>query len=213
MPETITVEQGQSVASIAFQYGLHEDYVWNFADNAVLKQKRKDPNILFPGDQLVIPDKRVTPVSKPAGARHKFQRKGVPIKFQLRLLSGGKPRNGLKYRLAIDGSNVGEGTTDGEGWIRQPLSPDACSARLTLLPDGQPPETHTLVLSGLDPIDTVSGAQSRLANLGYYTGESSGELDDATVAAVSGFQKGLGLPATGQLDDATLSKLKELHKS
>jgi hypothetical protein len=208
-----TVQQGDSVESIAFQHGMFWETIWNDGKNSQLKGKRHDPNILYPGDIVHVPEKRERQESGASGAKHRFKRKGVPSKFQLHLLRGNKPRKNLKYRMIVDQGNIIEGSTDGDGWIRQPISPSAKKIALTLLPKDQPPETHMLDLSFLDPIDTVSGAQSRLANLGYFAGESTGTLDAASVAAIRGFQKAHDLTVNGRLDDATLSKLKDAHKS
>ena len=52
------VEQGEYLAQIARSYGF-VDYntIWDAPENQGLKDKRKNPNILFPGDKLFIPDK------------------------------------------------------------------------------------------------------------------------------------------------------------
>ena len=52
-----TVKQGDCFMSIAAANGFLWDILWNHGDNATLKQLRKDPNVLFPGDTIVIPDK------------------------------------------------------------------------------------------------------------------------------------------------------------
>jgi LysM repeat protein len=47
MTTRYTVKQGDHLSSIAHEYGF-PDYqtIWNHADNAQLKQKRKNPNVL-----------------------------------------------------------------------------------------------------------------------------------------------------------------------
>jgi len=213
MAETISISQGQSVASIAYKNGFLENYLWNLSENAELKALRKDPNILQPGDQVYVPDKRDTPVSKPSDQQHKFRRKGVPIKLHLRLLNNDIPRKQLKYRMVIDGTIIREGQTDGDGRIVESIAPDARKAVMTLLPVDQPSETYTLQLSCLDPIDTAAGVQARLANLGLFTDAQTGKFDEPTATALRGFQKSNDLPISGKLDDATRSKLSAVHGS
>jgi hypothetical protein len=55
--------------------------------------------------------------------------------------------------------------------------------------------------------DEVRRAQRALAARGLLGGEPSGTLDDATRAALAGFQIEIGQPATGDLDRATLAAL------
>lgn len=55
---------------------------------------------------------------------------------------------------------------------------------------------------------TVYAAQQRLALLGYYNGNITGTMDDATVAAVKKFQKDEGLYPYAVLDNSTKSKLE-----
>ncbi len=48
--KTQTVKQGDYFAKIAKKYGFSDwRTIYNHADNAELKQKRPDPNILHPG--------------------------------------------------------------------------------------------------------------------------------------------------------------------
>jgi hypothetical protein len=52
-----TVVQGEYLSKIARNYGF-SDYrtIWEHPKNAALKQARQNPNVLFPGDRLFIPD-------------------------------------------------------------------------------------------------------------------------------------------------------------
>ncbi|MGB9698788.1 MAG: LysM peptidoglycan-binding domain-containing protein [Thermodesulfobacteriota bacterium] len=55
MPE-YTVKQGDCLSSIGEKYGIFWEKIWNQPKNDKLKEKRKNPNILYPGDVIFIPD-------------------------------------------------------------------------------------------------------------------------------------------------------------
>lgn len=207
MPKVHTVAQAECMSSIAERYGFFWETLWNDPDNAELKQLRGDPNLLAPGDRVHVPDLRVGEASGAVDARHTFKIKGVPALFELRVVFDGEPRAGESYVLDVDGV-VFEGATDGDGWIKEYISPRARKGTLTLR-DGA--EVHELALGHLDPIDTVSGVQGRLANLGYYDGPVDGRESDALSRAVRDFQDAEGLEMSGTVDAATRDKLEEVH--
>src|SRR5712691_11805783 len=79
------VRGGECLASIAAQYGFSVDTIWNLADNASLKDKRKDPNTLVPGDVVVIPDRREKVVSCATAQTHKFKLSAASALFRVQL--------------------------------------------------------------------------------------------------------------------------------
>ncbi len=212
MPITHTIQRGDSVRSVAARHGLHWETVWNDGANSQLRQQRKDPNVLYPGDQLVIPDVRRKDVPAAAETRHRFRRLGVPERLQLRLLRNGEPRASLRYTIEADGEERG-GATDGDGWIRETVPPGTRRVKLTLLPESAEPEVTFLDVGALDPPDTIEGAQARLANLGLFSGRVTGDADRETAAAIAAFQQSQGLPASGQLDARTADALRREHGS
>ena len=64
---------------------------------------------------------------------------------------------------------------DGDGVIEQPIPPGVTQAKLTL-GEGDEEEVFTLQIGHVDPIDTDSGIQARLNNLGYPCGSVDGKL-------------------------------------
>jgi len=91
MPEDYTVREGDCIASLAYGRGLLWQKVWNHPTNADLKSQRKDPNILFPGDHVFLPDKEPKTLDRPTEQRHKFVKKGTPAKLRLRILEDQLP--------------------------------------------------------------------------------------------------------------------------
>ena len=205
---TYTVRQGDSIASIAEQNGFLWDTIWNHGNNAGLKAERKDPNVLFPGDEVFIPEKGQKQVDKPADARHRFVRKGVPHKLKVKLATADEARAGEPYTLVV-GDQVLHGSLDGDGAFEHDVPGDAKTAQL-ILSGGD--EIINLRVGGLDPVGETSGAQQRLRNLGFDVGGESGTIGPKTTGALRAFQDRNGLPLTGELDGATKAKLQEVHK-
>ncbi len=86
-----SVEQGECLTSIAHQYGFFWQTLWNHPRNAELKQQRKSPNTLLPGDTVHIPDKRLKEEARETGSLHRFRVKGIPARLRLKLMWEGKP--------------------------------------------------------------------------------------------------------------------------
>jgi N-acetylmuramoyl-L-alanine amidase len=209
MPTPYAVQQGDCLSSIGKQFGMNWKTIWNDGHNADLKSLRKDPNVLYPGDQLIIPDLNPRTENGASGQRHKFVRKGVPAKLKIRvqLLAAGKAKqlSGEQYELHVDGK-TSKGSLDGSGMLTLSIPPDASSAYLRVRGRSIP-----LTLGTLDPVDTVSGQQARLNQLGYNCGDVDGIAGPKTEAAMRRFQKDAGLGETGDADAATISQLKQQY--
>lgn len=206
--EEYKVRQGDSIASIAFERGLFPDTIWDDPKNKELKDKRKESDILMPGDIVYIREKEEKEESCATEKKHKFKRKGVPAKLQLQLIEEGQPRANLEYQLIIDGTPI-NGKTNKDGWLKHSIPPNTKKGELKIGDS----EVIDLEIGHLDPINTIEGIQERLNNLGFNCGEPSGKLDDRTSAAIRGFQQEYGLEATGKPDKKTESKLTEVHGS
>ena len=170
-----TVKQGDCISSIAFKYGFFPDTIWNDSKNSKLKQDRKDPNALFPGDSLVIPEKQLKEEQCQAEQKHRFRRKGVPERLRIQFLTGDEeedaPRKGIPYTLDITTKSGGpvpqkKGKTDNDGFLDETIPPDASVGKI-VLDEGEDEQVHEGMLGHLDPIDTISGVQARLNNLDY----------------------------------------------
>jgi peptidoglycan hydrolase-like protein with peptidoglycan-binding domain len=54
--------------------------------------------------------------------------------------------------------------------------------------------------------------QKKLKTLGYYSGETHGQLDEATIAAIKACQKACGMKETGKLDKGTCAVIDKAVK-
>ena len=209
MPKRHVASDGESIESIAFENGFFWETVWNADENAPLRELRSDPNILVEGDEVVVPEKRQRSVQVATGKKHVFKLRGVPSILRVQLVDGGKPRAGLAFTVEANGRKQ-TGTTDGEGWVKCYLMPDVESGELRLDASG---ERFAFQVGKVSPPDTPRGVQTRLRNLGYYSGEIESSLSDEAVEALHAFQRDRNLPETDDPDDATRDALVEAHGS
>ncbi|MFV2090474.1 MAG: peptidoglycan-binding domain-containing protein, partial [Pseudomonadales bacterium] len=130
-----SVKQGDCISSIAFKSGFRPDTVWNHSENAELKNLRKDPNVLAPGDSVFIPDTEVVQVSAATDQKHRFRRKAVPEILRIVLEdSQGRPRAGVNYTIDVDGTSTDDQTGD-DGLIEFPIQPDASECNIYIEPE------------------------------------------------------------------------------
>lgn len=206
------VNEGECLASIAFESGFFHEALWNHPKNSALKNLRQSPHILNPGDVVHIPDLREKEVPVQTGKRHVFRRRGVPEILNLRLLDEGKPRAGLPYVIFIDGASQ-HGKTDSQGQLRHYLPPNAQECRLVLDPESDSPEEMKILLRLLDPVETVRGVQARLKNLDLYEGAVDGIPSAGLRGAIFDFQQSCGIELTGEADALTQDRLMQQHGS
>ncbi len=200
------VRRGEGIASIAFAKGHFWRTLWNDPANAALREARGVPEVLLPGDRVMVPPLRSKTAEVATGARHVFRRKGVPSRLQVRLVADGAPRAGLAYKLYVAGETR-EGVIDGEGWIREWVPPDAERATLTLA-DGT---SFSLALGTLYPIGDPRGQRQRLTHLDLLArGE---DTPTALAQAIERFQRLQGIAVSGRADDETLARLVTVHGS
>jgi len=211
-----TVKQGDCLASIAKQYGFKTwRTIYDDAQNSDFKKKRPNPNIISVGDQIFIPDKSPKAVSRPTGQQHTFVLTSDSHRIRLVIKnSKGEPYAGKKFKLTV-GADTYEGTTGGDGLVEQKIvgHEEDAGLQVWLKEDGSgKPLTWKLKIGHLDPVEEPTGVQARLNNLGFKCGAVDGNVGPRTQAALKAFQTKMGLSATGEIDDDTRNKLRELHE-
>jgi N-acetylmuramoyl-L-alanine amidase len=86
MPGNYTVQQGDHLASIAKAFGFSDwRTIWTHPNNADLKKNRQNPNVLYPGDQLFVPDRQLRQESCNTDNKHGFVKKTSDLKLRLTL--------------------------------------------------------------------------------------------------------------------------------
>lgn len=189
------VEQGMHLSGIAAEEGFGDFHtIFDHAENAALKAKR-DPHVLFPGDQLFIPDRQDRSEVRTTDAVHRFVADIRPLFLRLKLLDWQRdPIANAPCALQVDGAAVPPLSSDGKGFVLQRIGRVARTAEVdaTLPPpkvlgeNEQPIPRHAdfhVRIGSLNPITKLSGQQARLNNLSYMAGFDIRDLDQFLWAA------------------------------
>jgi hypothetical protein len=208
MPKQHSVQQGESLSLLADKYGLSSTTLWEDPANSDLKSRRPDPNALLAGDIVSIPDMAIKSIEVGCDKKHSFKRLGVPATFVLQLFDVLEPRANVNYSLVVDGE-IKKGKTDAEGILKEFVPVNAKKGELIL--ESADNLRVDIEFGHLDPLSEISGVQMRLNNLGFYVGESTGKMNEATQSALAKFQGAHNLQVSGEVNDETLKKLEEMH--
>jgi putative peptidoglycan binding protein len=210
------VKQGEYLSKLAKSYGF-SDYrtIWDHANNAELKKKRQNPNVLLPGDKLFIPPRESKEESRSTEQKHRFQVKRNKLMLRLTLEDAFfKPIADVKCELTVEGETF-KLVTDAKGKLEHEIASDAEEASLVLKDSRSPINDQILPIQigHLDPVEELSGQKARLNNLGYFAGPLDKEDEDLFRSAVEEFQcEHMGPPAVdGKCGSKTQAKLKEVH--
>ena len=209
------IRQGESIGSLAKKNGHLPETIWDHPANEELKTRRKNPNILLPGDWVFIPNKQLKEESGGTETRHRFKVKAPTQTLVLQVIPSTlpihsntrKPQSPIPYTLSI-GDRTIEGETESEGIIRvENVPPDVDRAILTIFG-----RSIQVLIGHLAPEDEDLGIQARLSNLGYLRGAVEGTPGPQMQAALRTFQSLNNLQVAGEATTETQEKLKDLNQ-
>ncbi|MCY1059476.1 peptidoglycan-binding domain-containing protein [Nannocystis sp. SCPEA4] len=200
------------MVSIAAATGFFWETLWDHPDNRELRDARKTPNVLLPGDRVTVPLLRSRREEGETGRVHRFRRRGVPIKLAVVVrLKDGTPLKRRAYRLRI-GDVEYSGHSDDSGKIERYVSPLARFGELVvwLRISGLPPTMQRmLVIGDVDPVETARGMCTRLSALAYDAGPEEGPYGESFREALRSYQRDHGIAVTGVVDDATITSMRQ----
>ena len=204
------VKSGEYLSLIGCNYGIPWQKIWDDPANAAFKEKRKDPNVLYPGDELMIPVVDPAEYSCATDQRHKFIISAALNKICIVIRDElNNPLKGVEYVIDIAGYPQIKGKTADDGKVKADVAENLDSARLTF---PQLNRSFVLEIGQLDPVSRISGVQQRLRNLGFDPGPIDGIIGPLTRGAIARFQSWKGMTPTGRADKATREALEKEHE-
>ena len=197
----IEAQQGDCVYSIAARAGHFWQTIWNHPRNRELRDARKDPGILLPGDRVFVPEVKVKSLLLQSGKRYRIVIDGQLVRLRLRMCDGdGEPLARAEYRLSV-GAGAETVVTDDDGYLEAQVPVFAEKTRLVEVATG---ESLTLLLGHMDPTGSAGAVRKRLANLGYHPGgqdsEMRAELDEVAGTLLDDFREDAALDADADWD-------------
>jgi len=227
------VADGEWVGSIAIGYGYAdwENDVWKHSSNSALREKRIDPHVLLPGDELGIPPFEPKQEKCATTKKHTFKLKTPTETLRMRFLdSNGDPLKDADYVLNVrHGSGGGQFKQKGkklnsDGMFEEQIPSTATGATLSIPSLDQEFELslgYLEPLGGPDDEHTIRGVKQRMQTVGYYDGEIDDEKSPQFESALAAFQKraselkeeGKDLPEPdnfeGKLTEETIELIKK----
>jgi hypothetical protein len=206
------VRQGDYLTSIADRFGFEPAEVWEHQKNEALRKKRKNPNLLFPGDVLFIPDEEPAECSLEVGTTNAY----VAEETLTKVTFIGPP--GQAYRIdGIDPPLEDTAGDDGKVELEVPTSIHFLWVHYPALNFIFP-----LQIGHMDPVHKLTGMQARLDGLGYgrtllspLVDALRGGADSAAellAGSIARFQARNELPISGERDEETIKKLEDIYK-
>lgn len=219
---TTVAKAGDTIVRLAAARGVSPVAVWNA--NAALRAARPDPNLLVAGDQVSIPlPAAIGTAACEFGQMNVFRLRDPWVALDLVLRDGwGRPLARADYRLEAAGQTA-NGQTDDKGRLFEAVPATTATAQLTAFPeDAAKRFVWRVEIGRLEPLLDPSGEvvshpiramQSRLHNLGYYSGPVDGAASADLREGILRFQQAAGLPLTGKSDAETCRLLEQFHNS
>ncbi len=209
--KTHIVKKSECFASIAQKYGFHDaEIIYNDPANSELRSKRDNLHVLVEGDLIYIPEKLNKTRKLAANSAVTFTVKGLLTELHL-VIEGtdAKPLCNKLYELEVAGE-LYSGKTDDNGCIRQkvPASGEVAKLSVYLSDDLKDNLYWRLQMGCLEPVDTLSGVQARLNNLGFNAGIEDGEFGEKTEQAIFAFKQLHNLSGGTEIDQTFTNALK-----
>lgn len=208
------VRQGDTLLTIALAHGLDPGVIWDDPKNVELvRVKRRDCDMLSPGDVLYLPAKAPPEPGAALGSRNRYCGAIPEVEVRFAFWNERGPMANEPYEV----TGVGDAK-------REPIkgSLDALGLFKVVLPAGlkefklrfpKQNTEHRVEVGRLNPWNERSGMRRRLLHLGYRSVRQMDGLPpdiadpESERLTIEWFQRAQGLEPTGHPDEGTLAKI------
>ena len=203
------VRDGECISLLAAQRGLKSSDVFDHPANAALKALRPNLNVLLPRDRVAIRAVEQKDVAKPTNTKNVFALNDEPVFLRIQLLDRDQPVKNEPFTLSV-GALKFAGVTEADGTIKVQVPPGATQGFLSVGPPTNVLQMN-LKLGSLHPVESDTGVQQRLQNLGFDCGKIDGLIGPRTRGRIRDFQGKNGLLVNGVVTPETRNLLKAKH--
>lgn len=164
------VADGDRMSKIAHDNGFADYHALYMAQPEAFRKKRPNPEILMPGDEIVLPDKIEEKHSAADRKAQKYEEDTKLPEVRVTLVSAGQAVANRTFTVIVDppagrpAAPLGTVKSDGKGAVKLHVDP---GARKVILVCQDPPFQVALRLGTLRPVTEPGGVEQRLDNLGY----------------------------------------------
>jgi hypothetical protein len=199
---------------VAAEHGVRWEAVWDHEENRALRERRKDPSWVMPGDVVHVPLPEARPIKLKVQSNNAFKLDtGGEITVRLQLFDHTKPQRQQPCDVRVEGIPYGKGPvrTDDTGRVTLEVSARASRVELIVHNTG---EMFDIRVGDLGDPNTEAGVLARLENLGFVVpGDDMVSRAEGVAIAVKRFQRTYmkETTATGVVDSATRVRIIALH--
>jgi len=203
------VRDGECISLLAAKRGLKSSDVFAHPSNDALRAFRPNLNVLLPGDRVAIRAVEQKDVAKPTNTKNIFSLNDDPVFLRIQLLDRDQAMKNEPFSLSVGGLKF-VGVTKDDGSIAVQVPPSATQGFLSVGPPDNLLQMN-LKLGSMHPVESDTGVQQRLQNLGFDCGKIDGIIGPRTRGRIRDFQGKNGLLVNGVVTPETRALLKEKH--
>jgi hypothetical protein len=193
MSVTHTVRQGENLSSIARRYKIANwKDIYDDPANEHFRSLRPNPNLIYPGDSVVIPDIKPQATTLSTGQEHRIVVRRYSQVLKIRLLNAKRePVENARVTVDLPGG-IRTLQSNSQGIVEigiQSSDPSSFVISVHETPNAETAQEYMVQTNHLDPLDTISGIQARLNALGFAAGPIDGAMGKKTRAGIEAFQR------------------------
>lgn len=212
------VKPGETLSSIALKYGFKSiDAIYNHAENEDFRERRSNPDVIYEGDSIFIPDMSPAKFSIEVNRTNRFTVSLPKEILSMHLVfedDVDQQGANIEAVLIIDDIEY-PAKSDGDALVQWKIPRTNTRKGLVklFLESDKTEATHVfeVLLGDLNPVSENTGIQARLNNLGFNCGKVDNNIKEKSISAIKKFQEANNLTVDGVPGPKTLKALEDKY--